>query len=335
MINNNDNNNNHIEKEKPQEKTDDSKDSNNNHKNNENVKPPVQKPKEEVDEPNDPNHKNTFNKLEKPQINYVKREFGGFLKNLSYYNHTHETRKTIFWCWLQGLENAPKLYLANLNSLYLNCKGFNIVIITEKNMLDYVSFPDYVLDKYHKGMMTPTHFSDMLRLELLIKFGGTWIDASVLITKYEEKFFDKDLFFFQDNIVACAGSSWFITAEKDNPVLKTTRALLYEYWKTANELYNYFLFHLFFKMATERYIEDIKKIPYYSNKPVHYLQAELTKVYSEKRYKDILKNVFVHKLTIKLNNIKNNSFYHHVINEYYDSNILNITLYNDTFIYIK
>ena len=230
----------------------------NNNKKTEKVEPP----KEEVDEPNDPNHKKKFDKLEKPQINYVKREFGGFLKNLTYYNHTHETRKTIFWCWLQGLENAPKLYLANLNSLYLNCKGFNIVIITEKNMLNYVSFPDYVLDKYHKGMMTPTHFSDMLRLELLIKFGGTWIDASVLITKYEEKFFDKDLFFFQDNIEACAGSSWFITAEKDSPILKTVRDLLYEYWKTANELYNYFLFHLFFKMTTERYIEDIKKIPY-------------------------------------------------------------------------
>jgi len=29
-----------------------------------------------------------------------------------------------------------------------------------------------------------------------VKYGGTWIDASVLMTKYEERFFRNDLFFF-------------------------------------------------------------------------------------------------------------------------------------------
>ena len=45
--------------------------------------------------------------------------------------------------------------------------------------------------------MSPTHFSDLLRLELLIKYGGTWVDASVLITKYTKDYFNKDLFFFK------------------------------------------------------------------------------------------------------------------------------------------
>jgi hypothetical protein len=40
------------------------------------------------------------------------------------------------------------------------------------------------LEKYQKKIIDNTHFSDLLRLELLIKYGGTWIDASVLVTKY-------------------------------------------------------------------------------------------------------------------------------------------------------
>ena len=51
------------------------------------------------------------------------------------------------------------------------------------------------MDKYKKGIFTRTHFSDILRLELLTKYGGTWIDASVLITKFDSRFYDNTLFF--------------------------------------------------------------------------------------------------------------------------------------------
>ena len=141
----------------------------------------------------------------------------------------------------------------------MNCKGFNIIIINEANMLNYIKFPKYIIEKYQKGYMTPTHFSDLLRLELLIKYGGTWIDASVLITECTKEYFMKDLFFFQErNNFGCVGSSWFITSEKRSPILRTTRDLLYEYWRISNNLYNYFTFHLFFKMSCEKYPQDLK-----------------------------------------------------------------------------
>ena len=103
-------------------------------------------------------------------------------------------------------------------------------------MNKYIHFPFYILEKYKNHNISPTHFSDLLRLELLIKFGGTWIDASIFLSKYNEIFFNNDLFFFQSfknkNI---AGSNWFLTSEKNSPVLKTTRDLLYEFWR-ENEI---------------------------------------------------------------------------------------------------
>jgi hypothetical protein len=260
-----------------------------------------------------------FMETDKIRFNYLKKNYGYILNDLPIYEHTHQTNKTIFWCWLQGVEEAPKLYLSNLNSLIMNCKDYNIIIINETNMLDYIKFPNYIIEKYKKGYMTPTHFSDLLRLELLIKYGGTWSDASVLVTECRKDYFTKDLFFFQNRSdFGCVGSSWFITSEKGSPVLRTTRDLLYEYWRINCSLYNYFTFHIFLKISCEKYPQDLKNIQYVSNLPPHWLQSKLGEVFSQEEYNRIINNITIHKLTIRLSNIKNNSFYHHVIEEYYN-----------------
>ena len=204
--------------------------------------------------------------------NYIRKRYKSILDNLPYYNHTHITNKTIYWCWLQGIKDAPELYLTTLNSIRKNLDNFNLIIITEENVLNYTSFPDYILTKYKNKIISPTHFSDLIRLELLINFGGTWIDASVLITGYTEMFYNKDLFFFQERNPGCIGSNWFITSEKGSPILRTTQYLLYEYWKYRNELYDYYIFHLMLALASEKYKKDINKIPYFSNRIPHRLR---------------------------------------------------------------
>ena len=262
-----------------------------------------------------------FTRTEYPEYRYIKRKYGHFMNEIPYFHHTNEFSKTIFWCWFQGLEEAPKLYLSCLNSIKINCKDYKIIIINETNIFDYADFPPYILQKYKEKYITKTHFSDLLRLELLIKHGGTWIDASVLITKYEEIFFNQSLFFFQENSGGCIGSSWFITSERGNPILRTTRDLLYKYHEKNNHLFNYFLFHLFFKMASERYENDIKTIPFYSNTPPHYLHNQIIEENSYLKYNEIKKNISVHKLNMKsiksMIKVPKNSFFNYIIDEYY------------------
>ncbi len=149
-------------------------------------------------------------------------------------------------------------------------------------------------------------------VNLLIKYGGTWIDASVFMTKYEERFFRKDLFFF--NL-----SSWFITSEKGSPVLKTTRDLLYEYWRRENYLCYYFLFHESFSIAFDRYKEDYYDMPDISNRPEHYLQDYLMKKMNIDKYLNLVKNISIHKLNIKFisKHFKSkNSFLYYIIDKY-------------------
>ena len=128
--------------------------------------------------------RSSCNKTDKIGINYLRRKYGKFLNDLPKYEHSYITNKTIFWCWLKGLNNISKIGLSSLNSIKKNLKDYNIIIINETNINKYVNIPKFIMDKYEKGQFTPTHFSDILRLELLNTYGGTWIDASVLITEY-------------------------------------------------------------------------------------------------------------------------------------------------------
>ena len=256
-------------------------------------------------------------KLKKP-ANSLKQRFYHFFDELLQYNHTHLYSNKIFWCWLQGKENAPKLSKVCLNSLIINCKKHEIIIITEKNMNQYIHFPPYILQMYKNKYIPKAQFSDLLRLELLVKYGGTWIDSSVLMTKYEKKFFKNDLFFFQIfNKKWIAGSNWFITSEKESPILKSTLDLLYEYWRKYKYLYNYFIFHIFFKMVCDKYQKDYEKIFPYSSDLVHKLQFELYRNFRRKIYKKIVLNIPIHKLTPKHKiKLKNGLTYYHILEEY-------------------
>jgi len=239
------------------------------------------------------------------------------LQNLPSYNHTHIYNNTIFWCWLQGKINKP-IINACLNSIKKNNKGNNIVMINKKNIHQFVHVPSYILQKFRNHTIPKAHFSDLIRLELLIKYGGTWIDATVLMTKYNEDFFQKDLFIFQSiGKKHKEFSNWFITSEKNNPILKVLLNLLYEYWRLNNKLTNYFIFHYFLDILFVKYNQDFKKIIPYSRDLAHLMQKKLFKPFNKLIYNKIINKMSIHKLTYKFKiNITKGLFYHHILHSY-------------------
>lgn len=247
----------------------------------------------------------------------IKRKYKKKLKNFPLYNHTNIYSNKVWWCWLQGEENAPDLQKVCLSSLRKCLIDREIIVITENNIFDYVKFPQFIIDKYNKGIISKTHFSDLIRLELLINYGGTWIDSSVYCTKYNKSFFDKELFVFKSFMrgdSSIAASNWFITSEVKNPILLTTLDLLYDYWKNNNRLMHYYIFHFFFKMATEKYEDDWEKISMFNNISPHVMQFELLNDFNENRYKELTMISDIHKLNHKLDfDTKNYSLYKHLI----------------------
>lgn len=249
----------------------------------------------------------------------LRRKYFNFLKKYKAISKTnHEYSNKVWICWLQGEENAPELVkkcIASVRRTFLNKE---VIIITEENFKDYVQFPDYILKKYKEGKISRTHFSDFLRLQLLIQNGGIWIDSTCFITEYPEYIDKEPLFVFQNKERgddSIAASSWFISSEKENPILVLTRDLLFDWWKKHGKIYHYFLMHFFFTMATGFYNEQWRQVPFYSNLPCHILQRELFNKYSEKRFAQIKKMSAIHKLTYKFYKEDfSNTFFEYILN---------------------
>ena len=221
-------------------------------------------------------------------------------------NILHEHSDIVWGCWFQGMEHAPKMVQYCFESLKSNLRDKRIILITEENYKEYVQFPAYILEKYEKGCFSKTHLSDLLRLELLIKYGGTWIDATVWCSSpiYPDYLFDSDLFMFQNLKPGLDGqctavSSWFITSCSNNQMLVLERALLYEYWKENTKLVHYYLFHMFFQMVIEAYPDERNKVVPFSNATPHILLLRLFEEYDETIANAVKEMTSFHKLTYK------------------------------------
>lgn len=240
----------------------------------------------------------------------------------------HKHSKTIWFCWLQGLENAPEIVKVCHRSLerYLGSIGYEIVVIDERNWRSYVELPDYVIRRRERRQIPPAHFADLLRLELLIRYGGTWIDSTVLCTgfKFQDsglRLLEADLFMFQ---YTRPGSdkwegigNWFISASTNNEVLMVLRDMLYAYWREHDCVLSYYLFHLFFSMLREVYPDEIAAMPYAYAPRSLALVKHWGRAFDEERWQRLVSRVCFHKLTYMADKVPERvkgTYYEHIIN---------------------
>lgn len=235
----------------------------------------------------------------------------------------HKHSNKVWVCWFQGMEQAPELVQRCYRSLQENLPDREIVLLTKENYRQYITLPDHIEEKASKGIIPNAHFSDLLRLELLLRHGGTWIDSTVFCSggQIPSYMLDADLFMFQtlkpglDGHATCV-SNWFITASTNQPILGLTQALLYDYWKRNNSLIDYFIFHLFFQLATEAYPESWSKVVPFSNAVPHILLLRLLEPYNKDIWESTCAMTPFHKLSYKLDESKlqqQDTYYWHLL----------------------
>ncbi len=265
----------------------------------------------------------TNKKLMKLRRRY-KRTIEVYLDNKSVDNNQVDSDNRKIWvCWFQGLEKAPEIVKCCYKSICENITDREIILITQDNYSDYVNIPNYILEKYKNGIISHAHFADILRLELLIKYGGTWIDSTVLVTSNQIPHYqlDDDLFVFRSLKPGLDGhavsiSNWFITSKPHNEILELTLFLLYQYWKKKNRLIDYYIFHLFFELATEYYPQQWKKVVPFTNESAHILLLRFFEEYDEHLYSNVVKQTSFHKLSHKFSDDeaqKENTYYSRIM----------------------
>lgn len=213
---------------------------------------------------------------------------------------------TVWILWMQGLENAPELVLACIESVIRQLPDKKIVILDKENFKEYVSMPEDIIEKWERGIIGMAHFSDLLRLEILIQYGGYWIDSTVLCTDnsifgYIEKepLFMYSFYYFGFQAEIMELNNWFIYSYTNNNILCLMRAFLYEYWRTRNRAKNYFIFQIFMTLAIDCYEEEYKKIPIVSQVNAHILASYIYDTFDENKYELLKSQTGIHKLSTR------------------------------------
>ena len=151
--------------------------------------------------------------------------------------------------------------------------------------------------------MSTTHYSDVIRLLLLKRYGGIWLDATVLI---KEKFEVSRGSFFaftrpKDPLLL---SVWYLwVQEPDNYLVSKWLDSLLNYWSRESLLRDYFLLHYLFE-ANYHQDRKFRKIwnarEIHSFEEPHLLQSILLDEYDEAAFRMIIATTGIHKLTWKL-----------------------------------
>lgn len=226
--------------------------------------------------------------------------------------------KTIWICWFQGIENAPELIKICYNSLFKNLKDYKIVVLTDENIDKYCNFSKAIKEKRKRGLIPAAHYSDLVRIDVLVNHGGIWLDSTVYFSgEFMPTYITNSNFFIYKEIdllrlekeKAIVASSWLIASKRSSKILKLTKKLLWQYWEDYSSLKNYFIFHIFMALASQRYKEEWDSIPLFNNHSPHILELELNNKFTPERWEQIKGMSDFHKLKRHYEYNKKETFY--------------------------
>ena len=224
----------------------------------------------------------------------------------------------IYFCWLQGEENLPPIVRCCYNSLKQNAGHYKIVFVDEKNFSDYVDIAPHIMDKFRAGKISQAHFSDILRVNLLERYGGLWLDSTILVTEPLENHKDLlDRYFFTQRFhkeksirnkfsvhISFGRLAGFAlgTSVIHNPLFVFVKELLNDYWLNFDKLIDYLLVDFAILLAYEN-IPAVTKIfddlPI-NNEEIYFIQNHLNAPYAAYPFDKVLGDTFLHKLSWKI-----------------------------------
>ena len=160
--------------------------------------------------------------------------------------------KVIWLLWLQGWDEAPAIVKACLKTWEENNPGWTIHTLSMANIHDYLDDSELLSSISGKNLQHEA-FSDVIRIILLERYGGVWIDSTVYCLKPLDTWLPEKLgsgfFAFEKPRSERMLASWFLAAYKGNYIAKEWHRRVVEYWADRTKRHHYFWFHYLFKEA--------------------------------------------------------------------------------------
>lgn len=230
--------------------------------------------------------------------------------------------RIVWTCWWQGEDKAPDLVKACWQSQRNNLSdGVRHVIITKDNFSDYITIPDYVLDKFENGKNRIAHLADFVRACLLYKYGGVWLDSTVLLLEpLPEECWSLPLYTWRLDAVhfnsQTIWATWFIASCQGSVLYQFVMEAFLYYFTRYDKVKYYLTIDYFISICTnlvEGVLEQFQQIPY-NNRTAVNLGSHLNEPYSESRFREYCKGSFLQKLNWHGSGYGEGSVYSYIVN---------------------
>ena len=163
----------------------------------------------------------------------------------------------IIWTlWLQGWERAPEVAKACLQSWKTHNPNWTIQALDRSDVLDL--FVDgQISPAIHREDIPPEAVSDVIRIALLRKYGGVWVDSTVFCLRPLDEWLHAKLpsgfFAFARPGPDRMLSTWFLAAHAPHELVEDWYRRTSVYWEGRDSRDCYFWFH---KLFAEGYDAD-------------------------------------------------------------------------------
>lgn len=168
--------------------------------------------------------------------------------------------------WYQGEQYMPAIPQLCLSAIRRHASDAEVTLLTQSNMNQWVDIPDYIYQKVKTGRISLAQLSDIVRAHLLGRYGGIWMDATLLPVK-DLDYSGRCGEFFSigtervNGKVTISDYRWtgfFLCAPAQSRVFSAMAGLFLAYWKENDRLIDYLLIDYWLDMIY-RHDEDFRK----------------------------------------------------------------------------
>lgn len=155
--------------------------------------------------------------------------------------------KNIWIYWSQGFGIAPALVSKCVQTWSSLNPDYTIRLLDSNNISEYLDLTE-VLSSNRIKKASFAAKSDLIRVNLLAKHGGIWVDSTLMCLHPLDEWLIPDHPFFAfsnpgpDRMI----SSWFLSAEPSSYIIKKWRAESQQYWSRWKLRRKYYWFHYLF-----------------------------------------------------------------------------------------
>lgn len=205
--------------------------------------------------------------------------------------------------WWQGENRAPEIVKQCIASM--RHSGIHVIVISAENVHDYIGkYPDPIEQGLHNHSISIAHLSDFIRFSLLSKYGGLWLDSTILVCgRVPEEAFTLPFYTFRQEgyINPLNRGVWWkafvLGANSPSNMFSLAREILIRYWTCYDTLIDYYLVDaiLQYVLSLPQYSGYKIKIPT-EKQNIYWLEAHAADTWKDDDEREIC---FINKLDYK------------------------------------